>query len=73
MDLQLEKQHIIDRLRQTNDEMLIMKIKGVLDGSNNQVDELLEASITRGLIQSKRGEVTPHDQVIKRIKLKHNL
>ena len=71
MNLQLEKQNLIDRLKEIEDETLILKVKRIMDDAHRS-SELLEASIVRGLQQSKSGEVIPHEQVMKEFRSKYN-
>ena len=66
MDLQLEKAAIIRRLQKVNDESLIKTFKNLLDYAleREETDQLLEASIDRGLAQSARGEGRAHKEVM---------
>jgi hypothetical protein len=41
--------------------------------SENEMSELLEKLIKKGIEQCERGETTPHTQVIDEMKIKHNL
>ena len=61
MDIQAEKLLLIEQLLKTQDIHVIEKIRELL---NNEKDEALEASIDKGLSQSKNGETRPHEQVI---------
>jgi len=66
MDIQLEKAAIIKRFEKVNDESLVKTFKHLLDYALNQdeTDEMLNASIDRGLEQSAKGETTPHKEVM---------
>jgi len=71
MDIGAEKAKILKRFEEVNDISLIRAIKNLLDfGLSKQRTEVeeLEASIDRGLKESQRGEVTPHQQVMKEIR-----
>jgi len=68
MDIQAEKLLLIEQLLRTEDIQVIEKIRALL---NNEKDEALEASIDRGLSQSKNGETRPHEQVISEIRKRH--
>ena len=72
MDIQLEKDLLIERLKQVNDESLIQALKSMLDyaGNKGEVDHLLEESIDRGLYQSDKGIGRPHKQVMADIREK---
>lgn len=41
--------------------------------SENELSELLEKLIEKGIAQCERGETTPHEVVMARIKKKYNL
>lgn len=73
MDIQLEKEAIIKRLEKVNDESLISTLKNLLDYALNreEADELLEASIDKGLAQSKKGESRPHREVMAEMREKY--
>lgn len=70
MDFTTEKAEVLKRFEMVHDISLIRAIKNLLDfGLREQLDnEALEASIDRGLKESERGEVTPHEQVMKEIR-----
>lgn len=74
MDLAAEKEEIIKRFNQVHDLALIKAIKNLLDfGLSKQVgdDAALDASIKRGLEQSKKRQVRPHEEVMKEIRKKY--
>jgi predicted transcriptional regulator len=74
MDISAEKAEIIKRFEQVNDTSLIQAIKSLLDfGLSKQAErnEALEASIERGLNQSKNGEVKPHHQVMTELRARY--
>lgn len=74
MDVQLEKAAIIERLQKVNDESLISAFKNLLDFALNrsETDELIEASINRGLAQSVKGESRPHNEVMAEMREKYS-
>jgi hypothetical protein len=41
--------------------------------SENEMSELIEKLIKKGIEQCERGETTPHTQVMDEMKIKHNL
>jgi len=62
------------RFEQVYDASLIQAIKNLLDfGLSRQPekDEALEASIDKGLSQSKNGEVREHQEVMKDIRARY--
>jgi len=67
MDVQLERSEIIKRLKKVDDESLITAFKDLLDNALDS-DELLEASIDRGCVQSEKNEVRPHKEVMAELK-----
>jgi predicted transcriptional regulator len=73
MDISSEKAEIMRRFEQIHDISLINAIKNLLDfGLNRQADnDALEASIDRGLNESKSGQTKPHDQVMKEIRARY--
>lgn len=71
MDIGAEKAEVLKRLEKVYDISLLRAVKNLLDfGLSKQrvEDEALESSIDRGLNESQRGEVTPHQQVMKEIR-----
>lgn len=70
MDISSEKAEVMKRFEQVHDISLIRVIKNILDfGLSKQADdEVLDASIERGLNQSNKGEVRPHQQVMTEIR-----
>jgi predicted transcriptional regulator len=72
MDISAEKAEIMRRFEQVYDASLIQAIKNLLDfGLSKQRDEALEASIDRGLNESKLGQVRPHQEVMKEIRARY--
>jgi predicted transcriptional regulator len=71
MDIGAEKAEVLKRLEKVYDLSLIRAVKNLLDfGLSKQTaeDEGLEASIDRGLDESQRGQVMPHEEVMKEIR-----
>lgn len=75
MNIAEEKEEVIKQVEKVNDIELIRAIKGVLDfGLSKQLaDEEMEASISRGLLQSQLGQTRAHEEVMKEIKEKYKL
>jgi predicted transcriptional regulator len=74
MDISSEKAEVIKRFEQIHDISLIRAIKNLLDfGLSKQTerDTDLEASIDRGLSQSKKGDVRPHEQVMAEVRARY--
>ena len=74
MNIATEKAEVLKRFEKVYDPSLIRAIKNLLDfGLSKQKteDEALEASIDRGLEESKRGETRPHEQVMKEIRSRY--
>jgi len=71
MDIGAEKAEVLKRLEKVYDLSLIRAVRNLLDfGLSRQrtEDEALESSIDQGLAESNRGEVIPHEQVMKEIR-----
>lgn len=70
MDISSEKAEVMKRFEQVHDISLIRVIKNILDFglSKQSDDEALDTSIERGLNQSNKGEVRPHQQVMSEIR-----
>lgn len=75
MDIQLTKEDIIKRFQHVTDESLILAFKNLLDYalSKEEADSLLNASIERGLSQSARRDVKPHEEVMSGLRQKYNI
>ena len=75
MDIQLTKADIIKRFQHVNDESLILAFKNLLDYalSKEGTDQLLKASIEKGLSQSAKGEVKPHEEVMAGLRQKYKI
>ena len=71
MDIQLEKANIIERLKQINDESLLQAVKSLLDYAQKNVDKQLEASIDKGLKESKQGKGRAHKEVMADLREKY--
>ena len=73
MDIAQEKAEIIKQVEKVNDASLIQAIKSLLDFglSRQEKDEALEASIDRGLNQSKKGETRLHNEVMTEIRARY--
>jgi predicted transcriptional regulator len=74
MNIATEKAEVLKRFEKVYDPSLIRAIKNMLDfGLSKQKaeDEALEASIDRGLEESKKGETRPHKQVMKEIRSRY--
>ena len=73
MDISSEKAEIIRRFEQIQDISLIHAIKNLLDfGLSKQAEsDAMEASVDRGLNQSKKGETRPHEQVLAEIRSRY--
>ena len=75
MNIVAEKEEVLKRFEKVYDPSLIRAIKNLLDfGLSKQKaeDEALEASIDRGLEESRRGETRPHEEVMKEIRSRYN-
>ncbi len=74
MDL-ISKYDLIEKIVKTENETLLNQVKHLLEEEEveswRNLDPALKASIKRGLSQSAKGEVTPHAQVMKRLRKKY--
>ena len=75
MDIQLEKAAIIKRFERVNDESLVKAFKNLLDYALNKdkTDEMLNASIERGLAQSAKGSTRPHKEVMAELRQQYKI
>jgi predicted transcriptional regulator len=74
MDISSEKAEIMRRFEQVYDASLIQAIKNLLDfglSKQSERDEALEASIDRGLNESKNGKVRPHQEVMTEMRARY--
>lgn len=71
MDL-ISKYDLIEKIVHTEDEVLLHQIKNLLvEGESESWEDLdpqLKASLKKGLAQSAKGQVTAHNDVMKKIK-----
>jgi predicted transcriptional regulator len=69
MNLQAEKQNILQTIMNTDDEGLIMDVKAILSNRKTDwFDELSEEQqkdVLEGLAEADRGETVPHSEVVK--------
>jgi predicted transcriptional regulator len=74
MDL-ISKYDLIEKIVNTENETLLHQVKHLLEEEETEswenLSPALKASIKRGLIQVGKGKVTPHNEVMKRIKKKY--
>lgn len=74
MDL-ISKYDIIEKIVTTNNETVLHQIKHLLDEQEienwNDLSADLKKSIQKGIVQAKKGELTPHNKVIKEMRKKY--
>ena len=74
MDL-LSKYDLIEKIVKTDNEVLLNQVKHLLEEEETQswasLSPALKASIKRGLEEADKGLVTPHNEVMKRLKKKY--
>ncbi|MGZ3873537.1 MAG: hypothetical protein ACXVJD_11495 [Mucilaginibacter sp.] len=70
MDLQTEKIELAKRLLETNDEALLLQIKGIFERNDkdfwNDLPEHVKVGIDLAKKQVAEGKLTPHDEVMKK-------
>jgi predicted transcriptional regulator len=75
MDL-ISKYDLIEKIVKSENETLLNQVKHLLEEEETEswenLSPALKASIKRGLAQIKQGKVTPHNEVMKRIKKKYS-
>ena len=73
MDL-ISKYDLIERIVKTENEVLLNQVKHLLEEEEteswNDLNPALKASIKRGIAQADKGKVSPHSEVMKRLKKK---
>jgi len=71
MDL-ISKYDLIEKIVQTDDETILHQIKNLLGEGEAEswesLDPELKASLKRGISQSRKGQVTAHSGVMKKVK-----
>lgn len=76
MDL-ISKYNLIEKIVHSENETLLQQVKNLLNEEETEswenLNEDLKASLKRGLAQSAKGKVAPHNKVIKKIKNKYHL
>jgi hypothetical protein len=74
MDL-VSKYDLIEKIVNTDNEVLLQQVKILLEGDGveswDDLDPNLRASLEEGIAQSDRGEVIPHEEVMKEIRKKY--
>jgi predicted transcriptional regulator len=74
MDL-ISKYDLIEKIVRSDNEVLLSQVKHLLEEEEveswDDLDPALKASIKRGLSQVEKGKISGHDEVIKRLKKKH--
>ena len=78
MNLQAKKLELVQLIINTRKPLTLKKVEEVLkkEKETDWWDELSEAerqSIEQGLAEADRGELIPHEEVMKEIKAKYNL
>ena len=78
MNLQAKKLEIVQLILNTEKPALLKKVEDVLkkEKVNDWWDEISEAerhAIEKGLEEADRGELIPHEEVMKEVKAKFNL
>ena len=70
MDISSEKAEVMKQVEQIHDISLVRAVKNLLDFglAKQEKDDALEASIDKGLDQSRKGATRPHDQVMREIR-----
>lgn len=64
----IQKNELLETLASTEDDFILLQVKAILEGAEVSIwDELnpqLKSSIQRGLLQSKQGVGSPHNEVM---------
>lgn len=75
MDIEEEKKAIINKLQNIDDPSVIKEIKLFLENEEKndrwEHDNEFKASITKGLDDIKNGHITPHKEVMKKLRNKY--
>ena len=77
MNLQAKKLELVQLIINTKKPLTLRKVEDVLKGENESDwwDEISDAerqSIEKGLAEADRGELIPHETVMKEVKAKYN-
>ncbi|WP_184544546.1 hypothetical protein [Mucilaginibacter sp. FT3.2] len=69
MNIQAEKLDILQTIIGTNDESLIMDVKAFLSNRKtdwfDELNDEQQKDVLEGIAQADRGEIVPHDEVLK--------
>jgi len=70
-----EKNTLVKKILDTEDDAILNQIREILDFSSrdfwNNINPKLKASLERAFEQSEKGEVTPHQEVMKELRNKY--
>jgi len=77
MNIVAEKEEIIQRISEEQDESVIQAIKEILDadwkGAQNKYDPELEKELDLAIQEAERGEGRPHEEVWTEVKKRYKL
>lgn len=77
MDVKAKKLDLIEWLLHLKDETTIEKVYNLKEETSanwyNELPEAAKASIEQGQREAREGKVTPHHQVMERIRAKYNI
>lgn len=68
MDIKIEKEKLIKRFEQVENEEIIQAVKDLLDFNADNSNSALESALDNALKQSKTRKVRPHHEVITEIR-----
>ena len=78
MNLQAKKLELVQMILNTEKPSVLAKVEAVLKkekGSDwwDEISEAEKAAIEKGLAEADRGELIPHEEVMKEVRAKYNL
>ncbi len=77
MDVNTKKLDLIEWLLNLKDEATLEKVYSLKNDTTkdwyNELPEAAKKSIKQGQKEAREGKVTPHDQVMERIRAKYNI
>ena len=72
-EMAVPKKYSTDKKKKPVQETVTEYLSKIEIDSKNEMSELLEKLLKKGIEQCERGETTPHAQVMAEMKIKHNL
>ncbi len=73
MDIKAKKLDLIEWLLQLKDEAMLEKVYNLKEDTPEEIPEAVKKSIEIALEQARQGKVSPHEEVMERMRAKFNI